>query len=191
MKRSLSAASFLIIVTLSLAPAALAKGQPHHVTITGPALSVPIVIASPQTWSGLDPWKVDLMDHTRLAMRERPQVGQWYRVAYYVTDHNNLGYQSLFAAYYYYADPYGGPGYVYWQGWTNDPLSNKPKWYYASAEWGVRMQGLLNEHASAAASSNLTQRIPWLAALAVIPFAGAATARLLRRRRQALAESSS
>ena len=142
MTRARSLAFLLFVALLLLVPAAQAKGQPHHVTITGPALSEPIVITSPETWSGLDPWKVDLIDHTRPAMRDRPQVGQWYRVAYYVADHSNLGYQSLFSAYDYYADPSGGPGYVYWRGWTNDPLSAKPNWYYASAEWGARIRGL-------------------------------------------------
>jgi len=174
----------LFLASLPLAPTAFAKGQPHHVTITSPALAEPIVITYPETWSGLDPWKVELIDRTRPAMRERPQVGQWFRVAHYVTDHNNLGYQSLFSAYDFYADPSGGPGYVYWQGWTPDPFSAEPRWHYASAEWGALMHRVLQESAADTAASNLIKRGLRIGTVVMTPSLATGAFWLLRRRRR-------
>jgi hypothetical protein len=165
------------ILAALLIPASLvsAKGeQPAEITIEGPGITTPIAVTDPATLKAFQNFRRPILAY----------VGEPYRISFF--DKDSQGDLTL-SPYYvldYYANPSGGPGYVF------DPyVETESRWSHATPEGDALMQRLLKANAVAPPSPapSLTTSAaawsPWTVVLFTTLMNGLVSLWLLRRYR--------
>jgi hypothetical protein len=184
MKRMLFLTLFIILTSFLIVPFAFAKGSPDKITIWGPSLAQPIEITNPETLKGFDPWNGQFLDRSLGSIAEEPQIEQTYHVFFSFRDRDG-GFREFYT-FQYAPNSAGRRGFIYlpregepWRLKNSQTIARANGWHYASEEWDVLMQSLLESESVSPTRSMTT----WNTQIAVstIILISAATIWLLRR----------
>jgi hypothetical protein len=145
MKQVIYISLLCMLVLLSSASTAFAKGSADRISISGPGLTAPIEITDPGILEPFSPWSDAFFDQQRGVLTESPKTGNVYQVTL------SLESDVLYAFNYI---P-GSPGIIYLPGegdeWYETNISTimrnglEGQWLYASREWDDLIGGLLQD----------------------------------------------
>jgi len=145
-----------VLLSLTAAPAAYAKGPVDKIVIAGPGLAASIEITDAADLSGFNPWSRTFIAWNRGLVAEPPSIEETYAVSFLKKGGREL---SLIYMLHYAPGPSGGPGYIYIPGpdepwyWLNigtistgssDRWNPNGKWQYATVQWDALMLRALN-----------------------------------------------
>lgn len=144
MKQVIYVPLLCMLVLLSSAPTAFAKGPADRISISGPGLIVPIEITDPEILEPFSPWSDAFFDKQRGVLTESPKTGSLYQVLIFFES-------QVFYAFNYIP---GSPGIIYLPGegdeWYETNVGTiirglEGQWLYASREWDDLIVGLLED----------------------------------------------
>jgi len=146
MKQVINISLLCLLVLLSSASTAFAKGPADRISISGPGLTAPIEITDPELLQPFSPWSDAFFDQQRGVLAEPPKAGNVYHVLIFADS-------RVFYAFNYIP---GSPGMIYLPGkgdkWYQTNVSTiirsgglEGQWLYASREWDDLIGSLLED----------------------------------------------
>jgi hypothetical protein len=178
----------LLLALLALIPlhAALAKGPPDKITITGPGIAEPIKVTHSNRLYAFSFYQFN--DLTRRIESPDISLSDGYHITRYIEDKGRL---IVWDRLTYYLDPAGGPGFIFFDGL--DPsigsTEGQGEWFLSTEEGGAAMRQILSDYAP---PSNIAPQtapispVAWLGALGLVGLLAAVGLRM-RRARQTVA----
>jgi hypothetical protein len=164
MKRISFLTLFLVLTSLILVPLAFAKGSPDKITIWGPALAEPIEITDPKVLKWFDPWNGQFLDQNLGTITEELRVEQTYYVFFYFRDRD--GEFREFYTFQYAPNSAGRRGFIYlpkegepWRLMNSQTIARANSWHYASEEWDMLMQQMLENPQASPTASLITDNL--------------------------------
>jgi hypothetical protein len=186
MKRMLFLTLFITLTSFLLVPLAFAKDSPDKITIWGPSMTQPIEIIDPETLKGFDPWNGQFLDRSLGPIVEEPQIKQTYHVFFYFRERD--GEFREFYTFQYAPESAGRQGFIYlpregepWRLMNSQTIARANGWHYASEEWDILMQSLL-ESGRVSPTRPTTTWNTQIILSTIILISGAATIWLIRHR---------
>ena len=132
----------LLVIAALLTQAALAKGPPQKVTISGGNLSEEIEITGDE--ATLNALGMMMLEDYRTRSEEAPEVeglGEGYLITRFYE--NQSGRLFPFDELYYYPDPDGGRGYTNYIGIVNGSSEYDGEWFRTNSDSEVVLQGVI------------------------------------------------